>query len=306
MRGKVNTQEIASGPASGPSRRTACATKPSAVRAPAWRADIAVLGIVAAAVGIAWVIARQGWLQSGDDTSYGIAIAGGLMMLAVFLYPLRKHVRALDRLGATRWWLWGHITLGLLGPWLVLVHSTFHIGSLNAGVALWSMVIVVLSGIVGRFLHARVHRGLRGERTTLDDLRRRAGLVENDAVGRLHFAPAVADMLRRFEQHELAAPAHALDMLRRIAWLPLRQAALAWQGRRLLRAAVAGEPDPARRAHLRRGGGRLVDRYLAAVVRVSQFAAYERLFALWHVAHVPFVVLLVVSAVVHVIAVHAY
>lgn len=303
---KVNTHEIASRPAPGSSAGKASVTRATGARAPAWRADVAVLGVVAGAVGIAWAIARQGWLRSGDDTSYRIAIAGGLMMLAVFLYPLRKHVRALDRLGATRWWLWGHITLGLLGPWLILVHSTFRIGSLNAGVALWSMVIVVLSGIVGRFLHARMHRGLRGERTTLDDLRRRAGLVEDEAVGRLHFAPAVAGMLRRFEQRELAAPAHAVDMLRRIVWLPLRQAALAWQGRRLLRAAVAGEPDPARRARLRRDGGRLVDRYLAAVVRVSQYAAYERLFALWHVAHVPFVVLLVVSAVVHVIAVHAY
>ena len=233
-------------------------------------------------------------------------IAGGLMMLAVFLYPLRKHILALDRLGATRWWLWGHISLGLLGPWLILVHSSFHIGSMNAGVALWSMVIVVLSGVVGRFLHARVHRGLRGEQTTLDDLRRRAGLVEADAVGRLDFAPAVAAALRRFEQQELAAPTHVLDMFRRLMWLPVRQTGVAWRCRRLLREATAQEPDPARRQKLRRGGSRLVDRYLGAVVRVSQYAAYERVFALWHVAHVPFVVLLVVSAVVHVIAVHAY
>jgi hypothetical protein len=51
---------------------------------------------------------------------------------------------------------------------------------------------------------------------------------------------------------------------------------------------------------------KLVRRYLASVVRVAQFTAYERVFALWHVAHVPFVYLLVVSAIVHVVAVHAY
>lgn len=272
----------------------------------AWRADLAVLLILVGAVGLAALISRQGWLTAGDPVSYRIAIAGGLMMLAVFLYPLRKHIRALDRLGATRWWLWGHIALGLLGPWLILVHSTFHIGSLNAAVALWSMVIVVLSGVVGRFLHARVHRGLRGERTSLDDLRRRAGLVEAEAVGRLDFAPAVALALHRFEQRELAAPTHGLDMFRRILWLPLRQVLLAWHCQRLLRVAVATQPDRALRRRQRRGGARLVAKYLAAVVRVSQYAAYERVFALWHVAHVPFVVLLVVSAVVHVIAVHAY
>jgi hypothetical protein len=43
-----------------------------------------------------------------------------------------------------------------------------------------------------------------------------------------------------------------------------------------------------------------------AVVRVAQYTAYERVFALWHVAHLPFVYLLVISAVVHVVAVHAY
>jgi hypothetical protein len=51
---------------------------------------------------------------------------------------------------------------------------------------------------------------------------------------------------------------------------------------------------------------KLVRRYLTAVVKVAHFTAYEKLFSLWHVAHIPFVYLLVISAIVHVIAVHAY
>jgi hypothetical protein len=272
----------------------------------AWRVDLAVVALLVVATALAWAVSRMGLFDAGDRASYRIAIVGGVMMLMVFLYPLRKQVRALRHLGATRWWLWAHITLGLLGPWLILVHSTFRIGSLNAGVALWSMVIVVLSGVVGRFLHARVHRGLRGERTTLSDLRRQAGLVEADAVGKLHFAPRVAAALTAFEQAETGAPARVGDMLRRLLWLPVRQQLLARQCRRWLREALRDEADAGGRARTQRRAGRWVDRYLGAVVRVSQFAAYERVFALWHVAHVPFVVLLVVSAVVHVVAVHAY
>jgi hypothetical protein len=49
-----------------------------------------------------------------------------------------------------------------------------------------------------------------------------------------------------------------------------------------------------------------VRRYLTAVVRVAQYTAYERLFSFWHLAHIPFVYLLVISAIVHVVAVHAY
>ena len=63
---------------------------------------------------------------------------------------------------------------------------------------------------------------------------------------------------------------------------------------------------PEERASRPRAARRLVQRYVNGVVRVAQFGAYERLFALWHVAHVPFVYLLVISAVVHVFAVHAY
>ena len=63
------------------------------------------------------------------------------------------------------------------------------------------------------------------------------------------------------------------------------------------------EEEHAKRRRLAR---KLVRRYLSGVVRVAQFTAYERLFALWHMAHVPFVYILVVSAIAHVIAVHAY
>jgi hypothetical protein len=267
--------------------------------------------IVLALVGLAWQLSRLGLFRSGDDVSYWMAVVGGSMMLAVFLYPLRKYLRGLHRLGAVKWWLWAHIVFGLAGPWLILLHSTFHIGSLNAGVALGSMVVVVASGIAGRFLYVRLQRGLDGERTTLRELQARAGFVESDARSRLHFAPAVEARLVAFEQRELdAAPGWATH-LRRVAWLPWQQ----WRTARACRAELDEAIDAlarqrgweaAERDRRRRKSRRLIDAYLGAVVRVAQFTAYERVFALWHVAHLPFVYLLVISAVVHVVAVHAY
>ena len=59
-------------------------------------------------------------------------------------------------------------------------------------------------------------------------------------------------------------------------------------------------------AKRKRHSKRVVSQYLNAVTRVAQFTAYERLFSLWHVAHIPFVYLLLISAVIHVVAVHAY
>jgi hypothetical protein len=293
-------------PDAGTDAGSARPAKPSPLRG-----DLLLYLLLTLLVAAAWAIGQMQLFKANDDTSYWIAVSGGSMMLLLFTYPLRKHFRFMQHLGTVKWWFWVHLFLGIAGPWLILVHSGFHIGSLNAGVALYSMVVVVLSGVVGRFIHVRVHRGLNGELTTLQALRARAGMVESEARSRLHFCPAAEARLLAFEEHELRASVGWLTYLRQLAWLPVQQHVVAWRCRSELRAALAlagqqGRWSPEERRRRDRRARRLVDRYLNAVVRVAQFTAYERAFSLWHVAHVPFVYLLVISAVVHVVAVHAY
>jgi hypothetical protein len=262
-------------------------------------------------VGSAWLISNMGLFKPGDNVGYWTGVAGGSLMFLLLTYPLRKYSRWLQRLGRVKWWFVGHMVLGLAGPWLILVHSTFRLGSLNAAVALYSMIVVVMSGLVGRFIYVRVHRGLNGERTTLRALQLAAGLVESEARSWLHFAPSVEARLRAFEQRELDAQSGWPTYFRQVLVLPLAQ----WytyqrcqsELRELLaRLARKGRWPDAQLARRVRRSRKLVDRYLDAVVRVAHYTAYERLFSLWHVAHVPFLFLLFISAIVHVIAVHAY
>lgn len=273
--------------------------------------DLLIYVGLAGLIASAWWVSRLGLFRPSDDTSYWIAVAGGSMMLILFAYPLRKYMKFMQRFGKVKWWFWLHLGLGLAGPWLILVHAGFQVGSLNAAVALYSMVTVVISGVVGRFIHVRVHRGLNGERTSLARLRERAGLVESEARSRLHFAPKVEARLLAFEQRELEAAPGWRTYLRQAILLPAqglltrRRCMRDLRERLVERAAEKGRGEDDRRRRERRAG-KLVERYLNAVVKVAQFTAYERLFALWHVAHLPFVYLLVISAVVHVIAVHAY
>jgi hypothetical protein len=275
------------------------------------RGDLLLYASVFGLVGLAWEISRLGLFKANDDVSYWIAVTGGVMMLLLLSYPLRKYVRFMQNLGKVKYWFLVHIFLGVMGPWLILVHSTFHIGSLNAGVALASMCIVVASGVVGRFIYVRVHRGLNGELVSLQDLRNRAGMVEKEARSALHFAPSVESRLQAFEQKELdAAPGWATHF-RRATLLPITQKitylrCVAELHRRVREASVEMAWRPGDRERRERRARKFVKRYLVAVVRVAQYTAYERLLALWHVAHLPFVYLLIISAVVHVIAVHAY
>jgi hypothetical protein len=157
----------------------------------------------------------------------------------------------------------------------------------------------------------RVHRGLDGQRMSLAELRKRARLVETDARSRLHFAPKVEAALLAFEERELRAEPNWPTHLRQVTLLPVMQR-IAYlrcmlEIRRTLRSLASEQEwrdsDLVRRDKKSR---KLVWRYLDAVVRVAQYTAYERVFSLWHLAHLPFIYLLVISAVVHVIAVHAY
>ena len=258
-----------------------------------------------------WRFSRMGYYRSGDNVGYWMGVAGGVMMLLLFSYPLRKYFRFMQRLGKVKWWFVVHMVLGIGGPLLILLHSTFHLGSVNAAVALFSMLIVAGSGVVGRFLYLRIHRGLHGERTNLADLQRRAGLAEGEIKSRFRFAPGVAQQLLEFEAEAMNAGQGWMVTFGQLFWLPIRQRivleACSTDLRQRLR--VIGKERKWTRGQLQRrhAQARATTRsYLRSVLRVAQFSAYERVFALWHVLHVPFVYLLLLTAGFHVFAVHAY
>jgi hypothetical protein len=274
--------------------------------------DVWLYALLSLLVVGAWRFSRLGMFKSGDEVGYWLGVAGGVLMLLLFSYPLRKYVRFTHNWGKVKWWFVVHMVLGIGGPMLILLHSTFRLGSLNSAVALFSMLVVAASGVVGRFLYLRVHRGLQGERTNLAELQRKAGLAEGEMKLRFRFAPEVAESLLSFEAQALSVgDARWSTMLRRVVLLPIRQRLVYREcshaiGERLR--VIAGERGWSSE-HLRRRRGQatsLTRRYLVSVVRVAQFASYVRLFALWHMLHVPFLYLLIVTACFHVFAVHAY
>jgi hypothetical protein len=273
--------------------------------------DLWIYATLAALVYGTWRLSQLKLFTAGDDTGYRLGVAGGTLMLLLFVYPLRKYVRALQQLGKLKWWFVVHMVLGVAGPLLILLHANFQVHSTNAAVALYSMIVVACSGVVGRFLYMRVHRGLSGERAQLAQLQSRAGLDQSEARSRLHFAPKVEAMLLAFSERELNRPPRWTTWLGQVLLLPLRTAFVhlrcVWELRQVMRdLARRLRWDPADRRRRERLARKLVYRYLGGVVRVAQFTAFERFFALWHVAHVPFIYLMALSAIVHVIAVHAY
>jgi len=262
-------------------------------------------------VACAWALSRWSNYTAGSSAGYNLGLAGGIMLLLLFLYPLRKHFRFMHGFGPAKYWFALHMTLGILGPLFILVHSRFQVGSVNAGIALASMSLVASSGIVGRFIYTRIHHGLYGRRASLKELRELAGLNSKEVHSKLAFAPGVENALTEFEAALSAPHRDPLRSAWMFATLWLRGRTVYYQCARELgriykvQARTEGW-DRGKYQRRLKAARRLVFTYLQSVQRVAQFNTYERLFSLWHVLHVPLVYMMVFSAVAHVVAVHMY
>lgn len=275
-----------------------------------WRAHLpaqlfAVATTVAVIAGLLADTSR--YLTAESGLGYALGIIGGSLMLALLLYSARKRIPGLRRLGAMPAWFRVHMIFGVLGPLLILYHSNFSLGATNSNIALVCMLAVAGSGLVGRYIYSRIHYGLYGRQASLGELQADADRLRSQ-VAKLQLVPDLITQLEAAERQVLAT--HTPIVVR-----PVVVAVRAWQARRRLGhylhrqvRLVSATSRPMREQAPR--FERVVNRYirdrLEATRRVAEFQNYERLFALWHVLHLPLFIMMIVSGIVHVIAVHIY
>ena len=272
---------------------------------------MAALPVTALLLFAAWMVREGNYYESGDDFGYYLGVSGGITLLALLLYSLRKHIRFMRNWGASRHWFRLHMILGILGPTLILFHSTFRVGSVNATVALSCMLLVASSGIIGRFIYRKIHHGLYGRSATLQEVQTNLGIIGKDVKSKFHFAPHLETRLKAFETFALAEHKSAWARFWLFAIVGMRAG---WTYRTVTKElerlghahALKHEWDAARLEKRLIAGKMAIRRYLDAVIEVTKFSAYEQLFSLWHILHIPFVFMLFISGVVHVIAVHMY
>jgi len=259
-----------------------------------------VASVVISLALLAWAVRRGDVYTSASDLGYWLGVAGGSLMVVLLIYPLRKRFRMLAVLGPLKHWFRFHIVAGIVGPVIVLFHSTFHIGSFNAAIALACMLLVVASGLVGRFIYRKIHHGLYGSRATAADLQRTLEQQVASLEGVLFRLPVIEREISRFSALASLQPQGRWQR-------GLHFASLGWKrhmaGRRVRRAIAGCDAAANARLHTL---ARTIDDTLKAMQRAAQFSTYERLFSLWHVVHIPFLCMLVVTAIIHVVAVHAY
>jgi hypothetical protein len=267
--------------------------------------------LLALLITFGWLIRDYQLINPEHGVGYWLGITGGTLMLLLLLYPLRKRIRLLHVLGPTRIWFRMHMIFGLLGPLLILYHSNFHLGSFNSQVAFYSMLLVAGSGIIGRHFYAGIHKGLYGRKTTLQESQQELTDAIANNKGLVRIMPR---LVARLEQNAAGLQAHAIrrtiGIRRSLRWTfthHYERLSLMWLAHRELKAAAATSDIVARnRKRIRRAAAQYIREFTVLTGRVAQFALYERLFALWHILHLPIFILMVLSAFVHIFAVHVY
>lgn len=115
------------------------------------------LGAIALVSAVYVPVARGGPPAPSGLFGHSLGILGFLLMLfAETGYTWRKNVRR-EGFGPMRHWLRAHVFTGLVGPYLVLLHTAFEFRGL-AGVTALLVAVVVASGLVGRFAYTAAPR----------------------------------------------------------------------------------------------------------------------------------------------------
>jgi len=230
-------------------------------------------------------------LKPSGLIGHGLGIFGSLFIISgVGLYMARKRYRFLSRTGLLKHWLEFHIFLCTLGPVLVLFHTSWKFGGLVA-VSFWSMVAVFLSGIAGRFIYLQIPRSIEGRELSLNEIR----TLKNDQ----------AELLKTSHNLEEEDYNKIIDAVRRKPGkyhksLIVRFISNSSEDRRSVREAgmVLNDirlPKPDHNRILS-----LLKSDISINRRIERLDLMQNLFKYWHVAHLPFAMVMLIIMLIHV------
>lgn len=114
---------------------------------------------------------RHNWFKPSGIYGQGLGIVGTfLIVFGVAIYIARKRYNFLSKYIRLKYLLEFHIFLCTLGPILIVFHTAFKFGGI-VSIAFWSMVAVVLSGVVGRFIYIQIPRTIEGRELSLYEVK---------------------------------------------------------------------------------------------------------------------------------------
>jgi hypothetical protein len=226
--------------------------------------------------------------KAGGSVGHTLGVAGASMMVLMLLYSVRKRVGALRRLGPLGRWLDVHIFLGVFGPLLVVLHSSFKVQGLVA-LSFWSMVVVASSGVLGRYLYLQIPRTRAGEERALAELEAEDRELSEQLRTRFRLDDVQIGRLDAL----VAVPART-GLLGGVARLLIDDLRLR-SGLREFARSCRSVPPP-----VFRDFEKVVREKARVHRRILLWDRVHELFHYWHVLHKPFALVMYLFMIVHV------
>lgn len=231
---------------------------------------------------------HQSFKPSGA-IGHGLGIIGSaLMMIGVFVYMTRKRWRSLSRIGLLKYWLEFHIFMCTLGPILVLFHTAFKFGGI-VSISFWSMVAVFISGIIGRFIYLQIPRSIEGRMLSLYEVRQ----LRQDLSQKL--SETLGDESEMLQQILDARQDSITTNADKKAPSSSRLSE-----RKIVRSIRQLMVEKGVEKKHQRNIIQLLRNDFALEHRIKRLALMQNLFRYWHVAHLPFAILMLVIMLIHV------
>jgi len=249
-----------------------------------WVAFIAILIITA--IYLFAVLLLGGIPAASDFFGHTLGVVGFLLMLMTeTLYTLRKRSRS-ARWGKVSSWLQFHIVTGLVGPYMVLLHSSWKFNGL-AGIVLLMTGVIVISGFIGRYIYTAIPRSADGLELEAGEIDKQVEALETEIGVWMGKRPRVSEQLMRYSAVSMPGSTRGNNN----PFGSLGKRFNFWNMQRRM--------DPQTRAHAVSLNGLLKRRRTLDRQRGS-LAQARRLMALWHTLHVPLGLALFAAAFVHI------
>ena len=220
---------------------------------------------------------RHDWFKPSGLYGQGLGIFGTLMILfGVTIYIARKRYNFLAKYVRLKYLLEFHIFLCTLGPILILFHTAFKFGGI-VSVAFWSMVAVVLSGVVGRFIYNQIPKTIEGRQMTMNELKE----MKTDLAVVLHqkfkLESNTLDIIS-----DLMSEDNTTGNSEKLGYL-----------RNVLNRKDLPKSD-------RNNIFKMVKNEISLSKKIARLGKMQQLFKYWHVVHMPFALIMLVIVIIHI------
>jgi len=235
--------------------------------------------------------------KPGGRISHGLGILGGSMVLLLFIYSARKRQLFGLRFGPMRHWLSIHIWLGFTGPLFITLHTAMKFKGI-VSVSYFSMMAVMFSGFVGRYIYSQIPRNSAGDALSMKEIDEQIEAMGQSLANHELTGDEILQFTREYAGQLEQPKRRGIVLWLRILRYDLTRWLRPWLFRQAMREALP-RLSPAALRDLT-----LVVHQRSLLLRRRAFLdAVNSVFDLWHVVHKPFAWIAVVIMFVHVFVV---